>query len=365
MRGKPEQQLAMLLSLSAEDLIPAGHPIRRIRRLVDAVLVELDGEFDAMYSRIGRPSIPPEQLLKASVLMALYSMRSERAFCERLNYDLLFKWFLDLPIDAKAFDPTTFTKNRTRLLKAEIADRFFAAVVTQAQLRRYVSSDHFSVDGTLLEAWASHKSFKPKDPSQGGPPAPAGRNVEADFHGTKRSNQTHCSTTDPEALLARKSNAAPAKLSYTGHLLMENRNALIIDAELTQADGYAERATAIEMLARLPKRARRRTVAADKAYDTKAFVAGCRALGVTPHVAQNANAQRRSAIDGRTTRHRGHVTSLRIRKRIEEPFGWAKTVASGRKLRYKGRERNRAWFKITTATYNLIRIAALDTPAVR
>ncbi len=362
MRGKPEQQLAMLMSLSTEDLIPGGHPIRKIRRLVDEVLGGIDGELDAMYSRIGRPSIPPEQLLKASVLMALYSMRSERAFCERLNYDLLFKWFLDLPIDARAFDPTTFTKNRRRLLDAEIADRFFAAVVRQAQLRRYISSEHFSVDGTLLEAWASHKSFKPKDPEAGGPAAPAGRNVEADFHGQKRSNESHRSTTDPEALLARKSNAAPAKLSYTGHLLMENRNALIVDAELTQADGYAERATAIAMLARLPKTARRRTVAADKAYDTRGFVAGCRNLGVTPHVAQN-NARQRSAIDGRTTRHDGHVTSLRIRKRIEEPFGWIKTVGGGRKLRYKGRERNRAWFKITTAVYNLVRITALDAAA--
>jgi transposase len=359
MRGKPERQLAMLSSLSTEDLIPKDHPIRKIRRLVEVVLDELDGEFDAMYSRIGRPSIPPEQLLKASVLMALYSMRSERAFCERLNYDLLFKWFLDLPIDAKAFDPTTFTKNRTRLLEAEIADRFFAAVVRQAQLRRYVSSEHFSVDGTLLEAWASHKSFKPKDDSGGGPAAPAGRNVETNFHGQKRSNQTHRSTTDPEALLARKSNATAAKLCFAGHFLMEHRNALIVDAELTQADGYAERATAVEMLARLPRRSRRRTVAADKAYDTRGFVADCRDLGVTPHVAQN-NSRQRSAIDGRTTRHAGHVTSLRIRKRIEEPFGWIKTVAGGRKLRYKGRERNRAWFKITAATYNLIRIIALD-----
>ena len=353
----------MLSSLSTEDLIPRGHPIRKIRRIVDEVLVELDGDFEAMYARIGRPSVPPEQLLKASVLMALYSMRSERAFCERLNYDLLFKWFLDLPIDAKAFDASTFTKNRQRLLAAEIADRFFAAVVRQAQLRRYVSSEHFSVDGTLLEAWASHKSFKPKDPDAGSASGSArgGRNAEADFHGEKRSNQTHCSSTDPEALLARKSNAAPAKLCYSGHFLMEHRNALIVDAELTQADGYAERATALEMLARLPEQARRRTVAADKAYDTKGFVAGCRDLGVTPHVAQNTSGHRRSAIDGRTTRHAGHVTSLRIRKRIEEPFGWVKTIAGGRKLRYKGRERNRAWFKTTAATYNLIRITALDT----
>jgi transposase len=349
----------MLSSLSTEDLIPKDHPIRKIRRIVEEVLGELDGEFDAMYSRIGRPSIPPEQLLKATVLMALYSMRSERAFCERLNYDLLFKWFLDLAIDAKAFDPTTFTKNRNRLLEAEIADRFFAAVVRQAQLRRYVSSEHFSVDGTLLNAWAGHKSFKPKDGS-GDKEPPAGRNAEVAWHGQKRSNDTHASTTDPESRLYRKSNNTAATLCYSAHLLMENRNALIVDAELTTADGYAERATAIEMLARLPKRARRRTVAGDKGYDTRGFVAQARDLGFTPHVAQN-NTRQRSAIDGRTTRHAGHQISMRTRKRIEEPFGWIKTIAASRKLRYIGRERNRAWFKTTAAVYNLIRITALDT----
>src|SRR5215207_123953 len=350
----------MLTSLSTEDLIPTDHPIRRIRKVVDEVLMELDGEFGAMYSRIGRPSIPPEQLLKATVLMAMYSMRSERAFCERLNYDLLFKWFLDLPIDGKAFDPSTFTKNRRRLLEAEIADRFFAAVVKQAQLRRYVSSEHFSVDGTLLNAWASHKSFKPKN----GPPpdTPAGRNREVAWHGQKRSNDTHASTTDPESRLYRKSHNTAATLCYSGHLLMENRNALIVDAELSTADGYAERATAIEMLARLPGRKRRRTVAGDKGYDTRGFVAQARDLGFTPHVAQN-NTRQRSAIDGRTTRHRGHETSMRIRKRIEEPFGWIKTIGGGRKLRYIGRERNRAWFKITAAVYNVLRITALDTAA--
>ena len=261
-------------------------------------------------------------------------------------------------IDAKAFDATTFTKNRRRLLEAEIADRFFAAVVGQAKLRRYLSSDHFSVDGTLLEAWASHKSFKPKD-GPGPDGGPAGRNVEVDFRGQPRSNQTHRSTTDPEALLARKSNGTPARLCYAGHLLMENRNALIVDAELTQADGYAERATALELLARLPRRARRRTVAADKAYDTTGFFAECRDLGVTPHVAQNTT-NRRSAIDGRTTRHPGHRTSQQIRPRIEEPFGWFKTIAGGRKLRYRGRQRNRAWFLLVGATYNLLRITALD-----
>jgi transposase len=349
----------MLSSLSPEDLIPADHPIRRIRKVVDAVLAELDGEFDAMYAASGRPSVPPETLLKATVLMALYSIRSERAFCERLNYDLLFKWFLDLPIDAKAFDATTFTKNRDRLLDHAIADQFFAAVVGQAKLRRYLSSEHFSVDGTLLEAWASHKSFQPKD-QPGRKPPKAGRNAEVSFHGERRSNETHQSTTDPEARMARKSNATAAKLCYTGHLLMEHRNALIVDAELTEATGYAERATALKMLERLPPMTRRRTVAGDKGYDTKDFVADVRGLGFTPHIAPNTT-RNRSTIDGRTTRHPGHVTSQRIRKRIEEPFGWMKTIAGGRKLRYIGRQRNRAWFLMTGAVYNIIRIAALDT----
>ena len=349
----------MLTSLSTEDLIPRDHPIRKIRAVVDVVLGEMDDVFDGMYATGGRTSVPPETLLKATVLMAMYSIRSERAFCERLNYDLLFKWFLDMRIDQPAFDATTFSKNRKRLLEHQVADEFFAAVVRQAKLRRYMSSDHFSVDGTLLNAWASHKSFKPKD---GPPPSEgqAGRNAEVQWHGQKRSNDTHVSTTDPEARLYRKSNNTAATLCFTGHLLMENRYALIVDAELTFADGYAERATALEMLARLPKSHRRRTVAGDKGYDTKDFVAQARAAGFTPHVAQNTT-NRRSAIDARTTRHAGHIVSQRIRKRIEEPFGWVKTVGGGRKLRYIGRERNRAWFKTTAAVYNLIRITALDT----
>ena len=357
MRGFQQRQLAMLTTLSPEELIPADHPIRRIRRVVEVVLEGLDTEFSAMYACDGRPSVPPEQLLKATVLMAMYSIRSERAFCERLNYDLLFKWFLDLPIDARAFDATTFSKNRQRLLGAEIADRFFASVVAQAKLRRYISSDHFSVDGTLLEAWASHKSFKPKD----GPPSPppAGRNAEVSFHGERRSNHTHRSTTDPEARLARKSNATAAKLCFAGHVLMENRNALLVDIDLSEASGYAERDVAVQMLARLPKTRRRRTVAADKGYDSAGFVAAVRRLGITPHVAQNTNG-RRSAIDRRTTRHVGHATSMRIRKRVEEPFGWVKTIGGGRKLRYNGRQRNRAWFLMTGAVYNIIRIVALD-----
>lgn len=360
MRGSPDPQLAMLTSLSTEELIPADHPIRRIRVVVDAVLADLDGTFDAMYSASGRRSVPPETLLKATVLMAMYSIRSERAFCERLNYDLLFKWFLDMRIDQPAFDASTFTKNRQRLLAHEVADEFFAAVVRQAKLRKYISSEHFSVDGTLLKAWASHKSFKPKDGPNDGPPT-AGRNVEAQWHGQKRGNDTHASTTDPEARLYRKSANTAATLCFAGHLLMENRSALIVDAELTIADGYAERATALEMLARLPKTARRRTVAGDKGYDTKGFVAEVRGLGFTPHVAQNNRPGRqRSAIDGRTTRHGGHEISMRIRKRIEEPFGWVKTIGGGRQLRYQGRQRNRAWFKTVTAVYNLLRITALD-----
>jgi transposase len=358
MRGAPDPQLSMLSSLSTEDLIPVDHPIRRIRVVVDAVLADLDEVFDGMYAAGGRASVPPETLLKATVLMAMYSIRSERAFCERLNYDLLFKWFLDLRIDQPAFDATTFTKNRQRLLDHEVADEFFASVVGQAKLRRYISSDHFSVDGTLLNAWASHKSFKPKDAPPTDPPA--GRNVEVAWHGQKRSNDTHASTTDPEARLYRKSHNTAATLCYSGHLLMENRSALIVDAELTTADGYAERATALQMLDRLPKTARRRTVAGDKGYDTTGFIDQARSLGFTPHVAQNTTRQR-SAIDARTTRHAGHAISMRIRKRIEEPFGWIKTIGGGRKLRYLGRARNRAWFKITAAVYNLIRITALDT----
>ncbi len=352
--------------LSTEDLIPADHPIRGIRVVVDEVLVGLDGEFDGIYASSGRRSVPPEQLLKATVLMAMYSMRSERAFCERLNYDMLFKWFLGMAIDDKAFDATTFTKNRQRLLEHEIADRFFAAVVAQAKLRRYMSSDHFSVDGTLLQAWASHKSFKPDNASDGDDRGDGngfkGRNAEVDFHGQKRSNKTHTSTTDPEALLFRKSNNTAAELSYMGHLLIENRSALIVDADLTQATGYAERDCATSMLGRLPKQKRRRTIAADKGYDTKAFVADVRGLGFTPHVAPN-NKNRRSAIDGRTTRHAGHGVSQRIRKRVEEPFGWIKTVGNGRKLRYIGQQRNRAWFKMEAAVYNIIRICALDAAA--
>ena len=260
MRGTPDPQLAMLTTLSPDSLIPADHPIRKIRVVVDVVLGELDGVFDGMYAASGRSSVPPETLLKSTVLMAMYSIRSERAFCERLNYDLLFKWFLDMRIDQPAFDATTFSKNRKRLLEHQVADEFFAAVVRQAKLRRYMSSDHFSVDGTLLEAWASHKSFKPKDDSS--PPAdpPTGRNSEVDFKGTKRSNDTHQSTTDPQARLYRKSNNTGAQLCYAGHLLIGHRYGLIMDADLTLATGRAERECATDMLRRLPGTGRRSVV---------------------------------------------------------------------------------------------------------
>jgi transposase len=367
--------MAMLTTLSTEDLIPPDHPIRRIRVVVDEVLASMDATFEGLYSQEGRPSVPPEALLKASVLMAMYSIRSERAFCERLNYDLLFKWFLDMRIDQPAFTPTTFSKNRKRLLNEDIAKEFFAQVLTRAKLRRYTSSDHFSVDGTLLKAWASHKSFKPKpdtnEPDTGGPgpertdaPPPGagageGRNVERDWKGQKRSNATHESTTDPDARLFRKSSNTAATLCYSGHLLVENRSSLIVDAELATADGHAERATALKMLGRLPRSRRRRTVGADKAYDTKDFVADTRKLGFTPHVAQNTN-RRRSAIDGRTTRHRGHKTSQSKRPRIEEPFGWIKTIAGGHQLRYIGRERNNTWFTMAASIYNIVRITTID-----
>jgi transposase len=348
----------MLLAITPDQMIPNDHPIRRIKPIVERVLRQLSPTFAAMYADRGRPSIPPEHLLKASLLIALYSMRSERQFCERLRYDLLFKWFLDLNISDPGFDASSFSKNRERLLEHDVARHFFSAVVAEARRLRLLSAEHFTVDGSLLEAWASLKSYRPRDEEDG--PRGGGRNPDVDFRGKRRSRETHVSRSDPEALLFRKGNAQPAKLSFMGHLLTENRHGLVVDVELTPADGYAERHAALTMLRR---RSRRRvTVGADKGYDSADFVAALRAEGITPHVAQNTSG-RRSAIDARTTRHRGYAHSQRRRKMVEEVFGWMKTVGGGRKLRYRGVARNRLWVELNAAAYNLIRIARLTAPA--
>jgi len=345
----------MLLAVTPEDLVPMDHPIRRIRAIADAALAELSATFSAMYAANGRHSVPPEHLLKGTLLMALYSMRSERQFCERLQYDLLFKWFLGLNISDRAFDHATFSKNRERLLKHAVAEQFLAAVTQEAQRRRLISDDHFTVDGTLLQAWASLKSVRPRDaagpPGQGG-----GRNPDVDFHGQQRRNDTHVSQTDPEARLARKGKGQETRLCYAGHVLMENRHGLILDVHVSQATGTAERDAALVMLDRRPSAGRRATLGADKGYDTRDFVEALRARRVTPHVTQNTSG-RRSAIDGRTTRHAGYAVSQRVRKRVEECFGWIKTTGNGRKLRYIGLAKNQLWATFTAAAYNLVRMA--------
>ena len=358
MRGDAEHQVDMLLAITPDQLVPEDHPIRRIKPIVERVLARLSPTFDAMYAERGRRSIPPEHLLKASLLIALYSIRSERQFCERLRYDLLFKWFLDLNISDRGFDASSFSKNRRRLLEHDVARVFFAEVVAEARRRQLLSAEHFTVDGTLLDAWASLKSYRPRDEDDR--PQGGGRNAEVDFRGARRSRETHVSSTDPEALLYKKGASQDARLRFMGHLLTENRHGLVVDVELTQATGYAEREAALRML----KRRRRKggTVSADKAYDTRDFVAGCRAQGITPHVAQNTS-HRRSAIDGRTTRHRGYAVSQRRRKLVEEVFGWVKSVAGGRKLRYRGVARNQLWAELTAAAYNLVRIAQLEARA--
>lgn len=368
MRGTATRQATVLLGITADDLIPADHPIRRIKPLADRVLATLSPTFAAMYHQTGRNSVPPEHLLKGSLLIALYSIRSERQFCERLQYDLLFKWFLDLNITDPAFDHSTFTRNRTRLLKHEVAQRFFEAVVAEAKGQRLLSPDHFTVDGTLLESWASLKSFRPKSGDPPSPPADDGqaggvgeggssKNPEVNFHGEKRRNATHQSTTDPEARLARKGKGKEAKLCFMGHVLMENRNGLVVDLRLTEANGTAERTAALDMLLARPGK-QRKTVGADKNYDTKEFVKRCRAANITPHVARK---KKYSAIDERTTTFPSYGISQRVRKRVEEIFGWTKTVGGGRKLRYQGLEKNRLWFTLTTTAYNLVRLVRLTS----
>ena len=352
MRGKKESQIVMLSSLTPDQLVPQDHPVRLIKPIVERALNELSPIFNQMYATNGRPSIPPEHLLKASLLIALYSVRSERQFCERLQYDLLFKWFLDLNVMDKGFDPTVFSKNKERLLEHRVAREFLVKVIEEARGRHLLSQDHFTVDGTLLEAWASLKSFRPKD--EGEPPTGGEKNPSVDFHGQTRSNDTHQSTTDSESLLAKKGSGKEAKLCFAGHVLMENRNGLVVDAVLTQATGTAERDAALSMLANVPGQ-HRITLGADKNYDTADFVNRCRDRIVTPHVA----CRETTILDRRTTRHQGYQVSQRIRKRVEEIFGWLKTVGGGRKLRYKGTDRNQFWMDLAVAAYDLVRIAKL------
>jgi transposase len=357
MRGDSNEQVVMLLAITPDQKVPQDHPIRAIKPIVDRALLSLSPVLGRMYSKLGRPSIPPEHLLKASLLIALYSIRSERQFCERLEYDLLFKWFLDQNIDHPAFDASTFSKNRQRLLEHDVARQFFQAVLEEARQRDLLSDEHFTVDGTLLEAWASLKSVRPRD-DEGGPSSAGFKNPDVDYRGERRRNETHASTTDPEALLARKGRGKETKLCFAGHVLMENRNGLVVDVTLTQATGRAEREAAVRMLDRLPRRKRRITLGGDKGYDTREFVAELRKRKVTPHVAQNQSG-RHSAIDGRTTSHGGYRVSQRIRKRVEEIFGWAKTVGGGDKLRYIGVARNRLWADLTAASYNLVRMVRI------
>jgi len=357
MRGDGNQQATMLTAITPDAKVPQDHPIRAIKPIVDRALLELSPVFSAMYAKVGRPSIPPEHLLKAQLLMALFSVPSARRFCEQLEYNLLFKWFLDLNVDDPAFDASTFSKNQERLLQHDVAGQFLAAVTAEAERRQLLSSDHFTVDGTLLQAWASLKSVRPRD-DDSLPPASGGRNRDVDFRGQRRSNQTHASATDPEARLARKGDGQETRLCFAGHVLMENRNGLVVDLVLTQATGTAEREAALDLFDR--RRGRRRiTVGADKAYDTADFIAGCRERHVTPQVAQHTT-RRRSCIDRRTTRHPGYALAQRIRKRVEEIFGWVKTVGGGRKLRYIGVARNQAWATIAGAAYNLVRMAHIE-----
>lgn len=359
MRGTDIQQSAAFSYLSPEERVPQDHPLRAVRTLTDRVLQGLSATFAGMYSPIGRPSIAPEKLLRALLLQILYSVRSERMLMEQLDYNILFRWFVGLNLDEPVWDVTVYTKNRDRLLLAEVARQFFDLVLAQAQALDLVSDEHFTVDGTLLEACASLKSFQKVDEAPQPPPDDPG-NPTVDFHGEKRSNATHCSTTDPDALLARKGAGKEAKLSYGAHVLMENRNGLVVDATVTQATGTAERDAGLLMAEALPGD-QRVTLGGDKNYDTKDFVAELRHLGVTPHVAQNEHARRRSAIDGRTTRHTGYLISQRKRKRVEEIFGWLKTVAGIRKLRHRGLELVGWMFTLAVAAYNLVRIRNLVT----
>jgi transposase len=359
MRGNDLQQNAIFSYLSPEQRVPKDHPLRLIRQITDRALQRMSGRFEKMYSWTGRPSIAPEKLLRALLLQILYTIRSERLLMEQLDYNLLFRWFVGLNMDDAVWVPTVFTKNRDRLLEADVAEAFFDEILAEAKSRGLLSDEHFTVDGTLLEAWASLKSFKKKDGSAEPPSDGDAGNPTVNFHQEKRSNDTHQSTTDPEALLARKGKGKEAKLSYAGHVLMENRNGLIVNVAVTPATGTAERDAGIEMVEQIPGD-QRVTLAGDKNYDTQQFVQDLRERNVTPHVAQNTSG-RRSAIDGRTTRHEGYQLSQRKRKQVEEGFGWMKVVGLLRKLRHRGRDLVGWVFTFTAAAYNLVRIRNLAT----
>lgn len=357
MRGIDHQQADMFSYLSPEQRVRKDHPLRAVRFMTDEILQSMSPLFDAMYAERGRPSIAPEKLLRAQLLQMLYSVRSERLLMEEIDYSILFRWFVGLNLDEKAWDATTFTKNRDRLLEAAVAREFLAQVVERARMAGLVSDEHFTVDGTLLEAWASLKSFQPKDGKRNAPPDDPG-NPTVDFHGQKRTIETHESKTDPDAKLARKGAGKEAKLSYSGNLLVENRSGLIVDAELLEANGRAERDSALLMLEQVPGDGRI-TVGADKGYDTRDFAAECRHMKVTPHVARNTARAGGSAIDARTTRHAGYAISQKKRKRIEECFGWMKDIALLRKLKHRGLLKVGWIFSFAAAAYNLVRMRSL------
>ena len=354
MRGQDARQEAMFSYVMPEQRVPADHPLRRILKWTDEALLSLNSQFAALYAPTGRDSIPPERLLRALLVQVLFSIRSERQLMEQLNYNLLYRWFVGLGMDDAVWDVTVFTKNRDRLLGGQIAQAFFDQVLQRARTAGLLSDDHFTVDGTLIEAWASHKSFKPKDAP---PKPPQGKNPDANFRKDKRSNETHQSTTDPEAKLYRKSTAAPAQLCYMGHALMENRYGIAMGGCVSEANGRAERNEALRLLEAIPNKGRI-TLGGDKNYDTREFVDALRSVDVTPHVAQNTT-NRRSAIDKRTTRHPGYAISMRKRKLIEEIFGWLKTVGGLRKTRHRGRAKVDWMFVFGLAAYNLVRMVKL------
>jgi transposase len=361
MRGRDDGSEGLFSYVRLEERVPADHPLRAIRALADEALAGLNDRLEALYSDMGRPSIAPEMLLRATLLQAFFSVRSERQLMEQIDYNLLFRWFVGLPMDAAVWHPTVFTHNRDRLMAADVARQFLAALMSLQSVKGLLSSDHFSVDGTLIDAWASMKSLRPKDGS-GEPPGP-GRNGERNFRKEKRSNQTHASTSDSDAKLYRKADGRESRLCFMGHVLMENRNGLAVDATLTQATGTAEREAALAMIDRRGTRSRI-TLGADKAYDVTGFVGDLRARNVTPHIAVNGSVSklgktRKTAMDGRTLRHAGYAVSQRIRKRIEEIFGWVKKPGGLAKAKVRGSPKVEAVFTFTIIAYNLIRIPKL------